>query len=46
MLLTLALNWMKTDGVPKLQETLLAEFGTKHRSAILERPQLRCRGAG
>ena len=33
MLLTLALNWMKTDGVPKLQETLLAELGTKHRSA-------------
>lgn len=33
MLLALALNWLKTEGVPKLQETLVSEIGTKHRQA-------------
>eukprot|EP01046_Picozoa_sp_COSAG06_P055246 COSAG06_NODE_10099_length_1750_cov_1.875227_2_plen_99_part_00 len=33
MLLALALNWIKAEGVPKLQETFVSEIGTKHRQA-------------
>lgn len=33
MLLALALNWAKAEGVPKLQEALVSEIGTKHRSS-------------
>jgi hypothetical protein len=32
MLLALSLNWLKVEGVPKLQETLVSE-STRHRSA-------------
>ena len=33
MLFSLALNWLKAEGVPKLQETLVSEIGTKHRQS-------------
>jgi hypothetical protein len=31
MLLALAVNWLRVEGVPKIQETFVSEIGTKHR---------------
>ena len=33
MLLAFALNFLRAEGVPKLQETLVSEIGTKHRQS-------------